>query len=221
MKILLVEDQPILADAISRRLHREGHATDHAASVKAARKVLATSNPQFVLLDLGLPDGDGVSLLSELRAAGFERPIIVLTARDQVADCIDVLKAGADDFLTKPFNLGVLVARIEAVRRRYLGKPATKLMFGDLTLDTSANRVWKGAEELRLTLREWTILLLLADGAQSFVSKEDIEQALYRSGHQVKSNTVEVYVSRLRRKLGTTNIETAHGRGYRLRESAK
>jgi two-component system OmpR family response regulator len=218
MKILLVEDQPILADAISRRLQREGHTTDRAGTIKAARKVLTTTNPQLVLLDLGLPDGDGVSLLGELRAAGFERPIIVLTARDQVADCIDGLNAGADDFLTKPFNLGVLVARIEAVRRRYLGKPVTKLQFGDLTLDKSTNRVWKGADELRLTLREWTILQLLADGGQSFVSKETMEQALYRSGHQVKSNTVEVYVSRLRRKLGSGTIETAHGRGYRLRE---
>lgn len=219
MKILLVEDQPILADAISRRLQREGYVTELAGSLRAARKTLDTTNPHMVLLDLGLPDGDGVALLVELRAAGFERPIIVLTARDQVSDCIEGLNAGADDYLTKPFNLGVLVARIEAVRRRYLGKPATLLQFGDLTLDTSTNRVWIGAEELRLTLREWTILRLLADSAHSFVSKDLMEEAMYRSGHQIKSNTVEVYVSRLRRKLGAGSIETAHGRGYRLREA--
>lgn len=219
MKILLVEDQPILADAISRRLQRSGHATDLANSIKAARKVLAITNPQLILLDLGLPDGDGIALLTELRAASFERPIIILTARDQVSDCIEGLNAGADDYLTKPFNLGVLVARIEAVRRRYLGKPKTLLKFGDLSLDPSTNQAWNGAEELHLTLREWTILRLLADSANAFVSKEAIEQALYRSGHQVKSNTVEVYVSRLRRKLGAGAIETAHGRGYRIREA--
>jgi two-component system, OmpR family, response regulator len=219
MKILLVEDQSILADAITRRLQRAGHVTDIACSIKVARKVLATANPQFVLLDLGLPDGDGTTLLAELRAAGFERPIIILTARDQVSDCIDGLNAGADDYLTKPFNLGVLVARIEAVRRRYLGKPTAIQRFGELSIDTATNRAWKGAEELRLTVREWTILKLLVDNAFSFVGKDVIEQALYRSGHSVKSNTVEVYVSRLRRKLGSGTIETAHGHGYRLREA--
>ena len=219
MKVLLVEDQAILADAVIRRLQRAGHVTELASSLKAARKVLAISNPHFVLLDLGLPDGDGTILLGELRAAGFERPIIVLTARDQVTDCIDGLNAGADDYITKPFNLGVLVARIEAVRRRYLGKPKALQRFGDLTIDTATNRVWIDAEELRLTVREWTILKLLADSAFSFVRKDMIEQALYRSGHSVKSNTVEVYVSRLRRKLGTRAIETAHGQGYRLREA--
>ena len=216
MKVLLVEDQAILADAISRRLQTAGHVTDRAGSIRVARKLLAITTPQIVLLDLGLPDGDGMTLLGELRAANFQRPIIILTARDQISDCIHGLQAGADDYLTKPFNLGILVARIEAVRRRYLGKPCSMRRFGDVSIDTATNRAWRYEKELKLTVREWSVLKLLIDSNTAFVSKPEFEQALYRSGHSVKSNSVEVYISRLRRKLGTRAIETAHGHGYRL-----
>lgn len=215
MKILLIEDQLVLGDAVSKRLIRSGYAVDWVTTLAEGRAAVGKAN--IVLLDLGLPDGDGIAFLKEAREMLFDGPIIILTARDQVSDCIDGLNAGADDYLTKPFNLGVLVARLEAVRRRYAGKPSTLQRIGNLEIDYSMNQVRKGGHEIRLTLRELAIFRLLADRAGQVVGKTDIENALYRNGHEVKSNTVEVYISRLRRKLGAGTIATSHGNGYELK----
>lgn len=218
MKVLLIEDQPVLADAVSRRLKRAGYSVDWVTTIAAARAAVANSDALLVLLDLGLPDGDGMMFLRELRHSLFLNPVIVITARDQVSDCIDGLNAGADDYITKPFNLGVLVARIEAVRRRYAGRPSNLQHIGNLTIDASAGQIRVDGREVQLTPREWTILRLLADHAGMIVSKPVIENALYRAGQDIKSNTVEVYISRLRRKLGTNSIMTSHGLGYQLRK---
>lgn len=216
MKILLVEDQLILADALTRRLIRSGYAADWVNDIHGARGALKASHYQLILLDLGLPDGDGFTFLRQLRTEGWDGAVIIITAKDQVSDCIEGLNAGADDFLTKPFNLGVLIARVEAVRRRYVGQPSPLQKVGNLVINTTNNQVWVDGKEATLTLREWSILRILIDRAGTVVSKDAIEQELYRAGHAIKSNTVEAYVSRLRKKLGATTITTAHGVGYRL-----
>lgn len=216
MTILLVEDQLVLGDAIVQRLQRSGFAVDWVYTAAAARAVMVHAATELVLLDLGLPDGDGNDFLKELRAQGYGGPIIIITARDQVSDCIDALNLGADDYLTKPFNLGVLVARIEAVRRRYLGRSGSEQVIGRLVLHHDSNEVVTDGRTVLLTVREFTVLRVLADKANTLVKKADIESALYRSGQEIKSNTVEVYVSRLRRKLGFNTIVTAHGIGYKL-----
>lgn len=215
MKILLIEDQLVLGDAVTKRLIRSGYAVEWVTTLAAGRAAIENAN--MVLLDLGLPDGDGIAFLKEARAMSFDGPVIILTARDQVSDCIDGLNAGADDYLTKPFNLGVLVARLEAVRRRYIGKPSTLQKLGNLEVDYSTNQLRKDGREIQLTLREWALFRILADNAGRIVSKSEIENALYRSGHEVKSNTVEVYISRLRRKLAAGTIVTSHGSGYGLK----
>lgn len=215
MKILLIEDQLVLGDAVTKRLIRSGYAVEWVTTLAAGRAAIEKAN--MVLLDLGLPDGDGIAFLKEARAMSFDGPVIILTARDQVSDCIDGLNAGADDYLTKPFNLGVLVARLEAVRRRYIGKPSTLQKLGNLEVDYSTNQLRKDGREIQLTLREWALFRILADNAGRIVSKSEIENALYRSGHEVKSNTVEVYISRLRRKLAAGTIVTSHGSGYGLK----
>lgn len=217
MKILLVEDQTVLGDAIVKRLQRSGFVVDWVYTAAAARAIIAKAATELVLLDLGLPDGDGMDFLKEQRAQDYCQPIIVITARDRVSDCIDALNAGADDYLTKPFNLGVLIARIEAVRRRYHGRSGSEQVIGKLILHHDSNQVLVGGLEVLLTIREITVLRLLADGVNTVVKKADIENALHRSGQDIKSNTVEVYISRLRRKLGFDTIVTAHGIGYQLR----
>lgn len=205
----------MLGDAITKRLIRSGYAVEWVTTLAAGRAAIEKAN--IVLLDLGLPDGDGIVFLKEARAMSFDGPVIILTARDQVSDCIDGLNTGADDYLTKPFNLGVLVARLEAVRRRYIGKPSTLQKLGNLEIDYSTNQLRKDGREIQLTLREWALFRILADNAGRIVSKSEIENALYRNGHEVKSNTVEVYISRLRRKLAAGTIVTSHGSGYGLK----
>jgi two-component system OmpR family response regulator len=170
----------------------------------------------LVLLDLHLPDGFGIDLLKELRRRGDDRPVIILTARDQISDRIAGLNAGADDYLTKPFDLDELSARVMAVSRRYAGSPNPLLRLGEVEIDRAARRAWRGAKEITLTRREWAILDLLAQRGGANVNKDRIEEALYQFGAEVESNAVEVHISRLRKKLGRELIRTVRGVGYRL-----
>jgi two-component system OmpR family response regulator len=170
----------------------------------------------LVLLDLHLPDGRGLDLLKTMRRGGDRRPVIILTARDQVSDRIEGLNAGADDYLVKPFDLTELSARVLAVSRRYAGNPNPLIAFGDVEIDKAARRAWRGGRSVDLTRREWAIMDLLTQRATAVVSKEQIEEALYAFGSEIESNSVEVHVSRLRKKLGREAIETLRGVGYRL-----
>ncbi|EHS51011.1 two component transcriptional regulator, winged helix family, partial [Rhizobium sp. PDO1-076] len=170
----------------------------------------------LVLLDLRLPDGSGIGFLRQMRTEGDTTPVIILTAHDQISDRIEGLNSGADDYLVKPFNLDELSARILAVSRRYAGAPQTIVTIGTLSIRPADRAVRNGTQEIALSSREWAVLDSLISRPSAIVSKSQIEEALYAFGSEVESNTVEVYVSRLRKKLGKDIVETVRGIGYRL-----
>lgn len=216
MRILLVEDEPGLGEAVREHVASAGHAVDWMMSVEEAALSAEAVAYHLVLLDLALPDGSGLGLLRRLRGRGDKVPVIILTARDRISDRIEGLNAGADDYLVKPFNLDELSARILAVTRRYAGDPNPVLRVGDLEIDQSARSVAVAGAQTELTAREWAVLELLMRRPGALVSKERIEDTLYAFGAEIESNAVEVYVSRLRKKLGRETIRTMRGLGYRL-----
>ncbi|MEX0758469.1 MAG: response regulator transcription factor, partial [Tistlia sp.] len=211
-----IEDEPRLAEAVREQVAAAGHAVDVAGRLDDAEAALRAVDYELVLLDLHLPDGLGLELLRGLRRTGDRRPVIILTARDQVSDRIAGLNAGADDYLVKPFDLEELSARVAAVARRYAGNPNPLLSLGPLEIDRAERRVRLGGREIVLTRSEWAILELLVRRPGVVVAKDRIEEALYAFGAEVESNAVEVHVSRLRKKLGRQLIETRRGLGYRL-----
>lgn len=216
MRILLVEDEPGLGEAVQEHVASVGHAVDWMKTVEEAEHAAQAVPYQLVLLDLALPDGSGLDLLRSLRGRGDKVPVIILTARDRISDRIEGLNAGADDYLVKPFDLDELSARILAVTRRYAGDPNPVLRLGDLEIDQTARSVSVAGAQTELTAREWAVLELLMRRPGALVSKERIEDALYAFGAEIDSNAVEVYVSRLRKKLGRETIRTMRGLGYRL-----
>lgn len=219
MRILLIEDDTNLGEAVRDHLTQSGHAADLAPTLEDAQAALACVDYGLVLLDLRLPDGDGLSLLREMRRQEDWRPVIVLTARDQITDRIAGLKTGADDYLVKPFDLDELSARVQAVARRAGGAPGgaqPTLRFDNVTLHPADHRALVDAEEVVLTAREWAILERLLRRPGAVVSRAQLEEALYAFGAETESNAVEVYVSRIRKKLGPKLIGTLRGIGYRV-----
>ena len=217
MRVLLVEDDELLGDAVRTYVRRQGHAVDWAMTCEAAEASLAAAPYDLVLLDLRLPDGKGIDILKTMRGRREATPVIIMTAHDQVSDRIAGLNAGADDYLVKPVDLGELQARIQAVSRRYGAQSLPEVTIGDLKVFVSEKRMLSGeGAEISLSSREWAVLERLIARRQAIVSKGQIEEALYEFGAEVESNTVEVYVSRLRRKLGKQVIETVRGLGYRI-----
>ncbi|MCE6951432.1 response regulator transcription factor [Cereibacter sphaeroides] len=216
MRILLVEDDAGLGGAIRDQLAAEGHAADLVASVEDALASVETASFDLVLLDLTLPDGSGIDFLRRLRARGLGMPVIILTARDRITERIEGLNAGADDYMVKPFDLSELSARIGAVARRYAGNPNPRLMIGPLEVDVAGRSIEGPDGPVVLSHREWAILDALLHRPNSIVSKAQLEETLYNFDAEVESNTIEVYVSRLRKKLGRDRIETQRGLGYRL-----
>lgn len=216
MRVLLIEDEPELGAAVQEHLVADGHAVDWVGRLDDADAALRAIDYGLVLLDLHLPDGRGLDLLKALRAAGNPVPVIVTTARDQISDRIAGLNAGADDYLVKPFDLDELRARVSAVSRRYSGNPNPTVRIGDIEIDRSAHRVLMAGRPVDLTRREWAILGLLVQRPGAIVPKDRIEEALYAFDAEVESNTVEVHVSRLRKKLGRDAIRTLRGIGYRV-----
>ncbi len=216
MRVLLVEDDATLGGAVRDHVASSDHAVDWMKTIGTATSALETTSYGLILLDLRLPDGSGIDLLKALRARNDTTPVIILTAHDQISDRIQGLNSGADDYLVKPFNLGELTARILAVSRRYSGRPASLVRIGDLEINASDRRVSAGGDDVVLSGREWAVLDALASRPGAVVSKSQIEEALYAFGSEIESNTVEVYVSRLRKKLGRDHIATLRGVGYRL-----
>lgn len=216
MRVLLVEDEAILGQAIRDHVAAAGHAVDWMQRLDDAELSLRSVDYALVLLDLALPDGSGLQLLQRMRRAGDQRPVIILTARDQIRDRIDGLNAGADDYLVKPFDLDELVARIAAVARRIGEQRNPLLKLGLVEIDREGRRARKDGNWIELTAREWAILeeLLRRPGAP--VNRARLEEALYAFGAEIESNAVEVHVSRLRKKLGHDAIQTQRGIGYRL-----
>ncbi|MGG7517687.1 response regulator transcription factor [Allorhizobium undicola] len=221
MRILLVEDDELLGDAVRTHLARQGHAVDWAQSLEEAEAHLQAVAFNLILLDLRLPDGHGLDVLKSLRNGRDVTPVIILTAHDQVSERIAGLNAGADDYLVKPVDLDELQARLHAVSRRYNAHQLPEILLGGLRVLPSERRVIDGnGQDITLSAREWAILERLIARRQSIVSKAQLEDALYEFGAEIESNTVEVYVSRLRRKLGREIIETVRGLGYRIAADA-
>ncbi|AUH62871.1 response regulator transcription factor [Paracoccus zhejiangensis] len=214
MRILLIEDEADIAHAVLRFLQDEGHAVDHAGDFAAAEAALSVAGFDAILLDLALPDGSGLDLLRSLRRQGNRVPIIIATARDQISDRIAGLDAGADDYVVKPYDLGEVEARLRAHARRATGDPATEATLGGLRIDRSGARLFRGPEEIRLTSREWAVFDALLSARGRVLSKAVLEERLYAFEDEIAGNAVEVYVSRLRAKLGADLIETRRGLGY-------
>lgn len=214
MRLLIIEDAADLAAAVGRHMTAEGHAVDFAATLADAEDALSVADYALILLDLGLPDGSGLALLRALRAKGDRTPVIIATARDQISDRIAGLDAGADDYVVKPYDLAELSARIRANARRGQDAPDPVVTFGGLTVDRARQRIFSGAEEIRLTQREWALFDTLLGARGRIVGKPALEEALYAFDAEIEGNAVEVYVSRLRRKLGAPIIETRRGLGY-------
>ena len=216
MRILLIEDDRVIAGAVREQAESEGHSVDWAARLDAAADAMATAHHDLILLDLMLPDGRGLPFLRSLRARGDSTPVIIMTALDQVSDRIDGLNAGADDYLVKPFDLTELTARIGAVSRRYAGNPNPLIERGDLSIDIAARRLMRAGKPVTLTAREWVLLEAFLQKPGQLLSKALLEERLYSFDTEVESNTIEVHVSRLRKKLGADVIVTERGLGYRL-----
>ena len=216
MRILLIEDDTILGQAVRDQIAADGHSVDWVNRLDAASDAIRTTAFDLILLDLMLPDGRGIGFLKTLRARGDVTPVIILTALDQVSDRIEGLNAGADDYLVKPFDLSELSARIGSVARRYSGNPNPIITHGPLQIDLAARSVLLNGRSVVLTAREWALFEAFLARPGQLLSKAQLEEKLYAFDTEIESNTIEVHVSRLRKKLGAGIIETQRGLGYRL-----
>lgn len=222
MRILVVEDDALVADAICRGLGEAGFAVDHVGSAERAEAALGAENFDLAIVDIGLPGADGLSLVRRMRGIGQTLPILILTARDGLADRVDALDLGADDYLVKPFVLPELAARSRALIRRMRSAVSAQMTIGDLALDLAGRVARVEGSALELTRREWSILECLALQAGHVVGKERLLQAIASWDEDISHNAIEVYVSRLRAKLGAAAvIRTVRGLGYRLDDPAR
>ena len=214
MRILLVEDDRMIGESVRKALKASGLAVDWVRDGAAADTTLATERFDAVLLDLGLPQLDGMDVLRRLRARHDTTPVIVLTARDALAARVAGLDAGADDYLVKPFELDELLARLRVVVRRQAGRADSVVQVGDVTLDASSRQVARAGKPVALSAREFALLeaLMLRPGA--ILSRAQLEDRLYGWGDEVESNAITVFVHQLRRKLGEDFIHTVRGVGY-------
>jgi two-component system OmpR family response regulator/two-component system response regulator QseB len=214
MRILLVEDDTLLGDGLRAGLLALGFQVDWVRDGEAALLELRSGVYAAAVLDLGLPRKDGLQVLAEARSAGATLPVLVLTARDAVADRIRGLDQGADDYVLKPVDLHELAARLRALVRRAHGQPQELLRSGNVTLDPAGRSVQLAGEAVVLSAREFDLLHALMLSAGRVLTREQLEQHLYRWGREVESNTVEVHIHHLRRKLGSQAIQTVRGVGY-------
>ena len=218
MRILLVEDDAMIGKTLQQALQQDGYAVDWVTDGHAARLTLDTAGDAYalVLLDLGLPKKSGLDLLKEIRRAGNKVRVLVVTARDAVADRVAGLDAGGDDYLTKPFSLDELLARMRALLRRDVAREDNVLRHRTLALDTAARTLTHTGKPVELSAREFALLAALLERPGAALSKGQLEERIYRWGEEVESNAVEVHVHHLRKKLGADTIRTIRGVGYAL-----
>jgi two-component system, OmpR family, response regulator len=220
MQLLVVEDDEMLAAALQQHLQRGSWRVDCVGDAVGARLALTDHGYQAVLLDLGLPQGSGLSVLQFLRTRYDPTPVIIATARDQLSDRIQGLDAGADDYLVKPFQLDELEARLRAVLRRAQGRVAPVLTHGDIVIDPSRQCVERGGRRVALSVHEYRTLLALMERRGRTVTRDQLQDAVYGGASSIESNTIAVYVHQLRRKLGDQLITTVHGFGYSIAQEA-
>ena len=216
MRILLVEDNLSLAEGLVTLLRQSGYAVDVVHDGASAEALAMAESFDLVILDLNLPQMDGLEVLRKMRARKNPAAVMILTARGTPEERVRGLDLGADDYLIKPFDLAELTARIGSVARRYAGNPNPLIQHGDLEIDLAARSVHRAGRLVPLTAREWALFEALLGHPGQLFSKAQLEDKLYAFGAEVESNTIEVHVSRLRKKLGTSVIETERGLGYRL-----
>lgn len=214
MRLLLVEDDSMIGESVRHGLRQDGFTVDWVRDGRAAELALANAVYDLLLLDLGLPKKEGLDVLKTLRHKGNAIPVMVLTARDAVADRVKGLDAGADDYLVKPFDLDELAARIRALLRRRSGRAEPVMQVGALTLNPATREVMLKGEPVSLSAREFALLAAFLDRPGRVLSREQLEEKLYGWDQEVGSNTVEVYIHALRRKLGQDLIKNVRGVGY-------
>lgn len=216
MRILLVEDDRALADGIARALRSESFAVDVAHNGEDGGHLGATELYDAAVLDLGLPKRDGLSVLRDWRAAGRDLPVLILTARDGWSEKVEGFKAGADDYVVKPFRIEEVVMRLRALVRRAAGHASARIICGPLAFDAQLGTFELDGLPLKLTAFEWRVLSALMLRKEVVIERAELIERVYEGDADVDSNSVEVIVGRLRRKIGATMIETVRGRGYRL-----
>ena len=219
MHVLVIEDDPLVASGILAGLRLFAVTADLVETAQAADSAVATSHFDVAVLDLGLPDEDGMAVLRRWRSAGIALPVLILTARDAVTDRVAGLRAGADDYLLKPFDLGELVARLHALQRRAAGRSVDLIEHGALRFDPASSAVTLHGEAVELSRRELALLQALLHGGKRILSVEQLGDSLYGLQDGVESNAISVHIHHLRRKLGPRIVETVRGIGYRLGEA--
>jgi DNA-binding response OmpR family regulator len=216
MLILLVEDDHSIAHALELALHKQGYSVNTVGSGKAAVLAIETDPPDMAILDLGLPDMDGLEVLRRVRGRNVDLPILLLTARSGLDDKITGLDSGADDYLAKPFEMSELFARLRVMERRLTTARTSEITIGDVTLDTKHNTVVVDGEEIEFSRREFMLLKCLMESAGRVQTRNALEGRLYSWGEEVASNALEVHVHHLRKKLGAEFIKTVRGVGYKV-----
>ncbi len=216
MRILLVEDDPQLGDGIRAGLQQAGYAVDWLRDGLSALHSLEAESFDMVVLDLGLPRMDGIRVLEKIRASGNDVSVLILTARDTVADRIKGLDSGADDYLVKPFDLDELCARIRALNRRHSGRASSLIKYRDIILDPMSHSLSKGDKDITLSTREFSILQIFLENIGRVLSRERIEESLFGWDDSLESNATEVHIHHLRKKLGKKFIITIRGVGYMI-----
>ena len=214
MRLLLVEDDEILGDGLVAGLRMEGYAVDWLTNGRQADEALKLNSYELIVLDLNLPDMDGMSILRALRNRKDETPVMVLTAKDTISDRVMGLDSGADDFVIKPFELDEVCARLRALARRSEGRSAPTIEYNGISLDPASHQVTYNNEKVDLSQKEFEILSFLMSNIGKVVSRSRLEESLYSWDSDVESNTVEVHIHHLRKKLDTALIRTVRGVGY-------
>jgi DNA-binding response OmpR family regulator len=220
LRILLVEDDPLIGDALQRGLRQEAFTADWVQTAHHAKSAIKVVNYQLLLLDLGLPDEDGLSFLKILRHSNKTLPVIILSARDNIKSRVDGLNLGADDYLVKPFVLEELMARIHAVMRRQAGNADPMLNHGEIQLDPQSHSFYYKGKIISLSAKEFALMHQMMMNPQKVISKEQLEESLYGWNEEISSNAIEVHIHHLRKKLDPEVIRTIRGVGYLLGASA-
>lgn len=216
MQILLVEDDHALAKALQQALQEQSHTVNTVGSGEAALHIIQTETPDIVILDLGLPDIDGIDVLKRSRKKHADLPVLILTARSDLDNRIKGLDSGADDYLAKPFEMTELFARLRVLERRLSNINTAEISINNVTLDTNHNSVTLNGEELELSRKEYMLLKSLMENAGRIQTRNTLESRLYSWDEEVASNALEVHIHHLRKKLGSEFIKTVRGVGYKV-----